>query len=87
LHAERIDSRSVCLSQPRAAEIAGWVVLLRMIAVTEVKCASQDADRVKVDILEDQNGIVLYSKYRAERPDHDIEDWKGLAAVHRLSAG
>jgi cytosine/creatinine deaminase len=37
---------------------------------------------VKVDILEDQKGIALYSKYRAERPDQDIEDWKGLAAVH-----
>jgi creatinine deaminase len=42
---------------------------------------------VKVDILEDQNGIALYSKYRAERPDHDIEDWKGLAAVHRHNHG
>jgi cytosine deaminase len=36
---------------------------------------------LKVDILEDQNGIALYRKYRAEKPDLDIEDWKGVAAV------
>jgi creatinine deaminase len=36
---------------------------------------------LKVDILEDQNGIALYRKYRAEKPELDIEDWKGLAAV------
>lgn len=36
---------------------------------------------LKVDILEDQNGIALYRKYRAEKPELDIEDWKGVAAV------
>ncbi len=36
---------------------------------------------VTVDILEDQKGIALYAKYRSEKPDLDIEDWKGLAAV------
>jgi creatinine deaminase len=38
---------------------------------------------VKVDILEDPKGIALYAKYRAEKPDLDLEDWKGLAAVHQ----
>ncbi len=39
---------------------------------------------LKVEILEDQEGIALYSKYRAEQPDLDIEDWKGVAALrHR----
>lgn len=38
---------------------------------------------VKVDILEDPAGIALYAKYRAEKPELDMEDWKGLAAVHR----
>ena len=38
---------------------------------------------VKVDILEDSVGIALYAKYRAEKPDLDIEDWKGLAAVRK----
>jgi cytosine deaminase len=36
---------------------------------------------LKVDILEDQKGIGIYAKYRAEKPELDIEDWKGLAAV------
>ncbi|AAM05731.1 TPA: nucleoside deaminase [Methanosarcina acetivorans] len=35
---------------------------------------------VKVDILEDPVGIALYAKYRAEKPELDMEDWKGLAA-------
>ena len=31
---------------------------------------------VRVDILEDAQGIALYDKYRAEKPDQDMEDWK-----------
>lgn len=38
---------------------------------------------VKVDILEDAVGIALYAKYRAEKPDLDMEDWKGLAALRK----
>ena len=38
---------------------------------------------VKVDILEDPAGIALYAKYRAEKPELDMEDWKGLAAVRK----
>jgi creatinine deaminase len=40
---------------------------------------------VVVDILEDQRGIDLYAKYRKERPELDLEDWKGLAAVLQRS--
>jgi len=36
---------------------------------------------VRVDILEDPVGVELYAKFRAEKPDLDLEDWKGLAAV------
>jgi cytosine deaminase len=36
---------------------------------------------VKVDILEDQKGIALYRTYRTEKPDLDLEDWKGKGAV------
>ena len=39
------------------------------------------AKGVQVDILEDLEGIALYQKYRSEKPDQDLEDWKGLAAV------
>ncbi|MCC4768141.1 nucleoside deaminase [Methanosarcina sp. DH1] len=40
---------------------------------------------VKVDILEDPVGIELYAKYRAEKPELDMEDWKGLAAVRKAA--
>ena len=36
---------------------------------------------VKVDVIEDQDCIALYDAYRRDRPDLDLEDWKGLAAV------
>lgn len=38
---------------------------------------------VKVDILEDTDGIALYAKYRQQKPLLDMEDWKGLAAARR----
>ncbi len=38
---------------------------------------------VQVEILEDPKGIALYAKYRREKPDQDVEDWKGLAEVRR----
>jgi creatinine deaminase len=39
---------------------------------------------IKVEILEDHVGIALYAKYRAEKPELDVEDWKGLAAVRKI---
>ena len=41
---------------------------------------------VQVDILEDPESIAFYAKYRKEKPDQDLEDWKGLAAVRRVSS-
>ena len=41
---------------------------------------------VQVDILEDPEGIALYAKYRKEKPDQDLEDWKGIAAVRKGEA-
>src|ERR1700739_5340 len=41
---------------------------------------------IHVDILEDPEGVVFYAKYRKEKPDQDLEDWKGLAAVRKVSA-
>jgi cytosine/creatinine deaminase len=38
---------------------------------------------VQVDILEDPEGVAFYAKYRKEKPEQDLEDWKGLAAVVR----
>jgi cytosine/creatinine deaminase len=41
---------------------------------------------VQVDILEDPECVAFYGKYRKEKPDQDLEDWKGLAAVRKASA-
>lgn len=38
---------------------------------------------IRVDILEDPEAVALYAKYRIEKPDQELEDWKGLAAVVR----
>lgn len=38
---------------------------------------------VQVDILEDQQAIELYARFRAEKPEQDLEDWQGLSAVHK----
>ena len=40
---------------------------------------------VQVDILEDPEGLAFYAKYRKEKPDQDLEDWKGLAAVRQAA--
>jgi len=36
---------------------------------------------VLVDILEDSRGVALYARYRAEKPNLDLEDWQGLSAL------
>lgn len=41
---------------------------------------------VQVDILEDPESVAFYAKYRKEKPDQDLEDWKGLAAVRKAAA-
>jgi creatinine deaminase len=41
------------------------------------------AKGVHVDILEDRQGVELYARYRAEKPEQDLEDWQGLSAVHK----
>jgi cytosine/creatinine deaminase len=60
----------------------------KRVVVGDVTNASGNEDMlrqkgVQVDILEDPEGVALYAKYRAEKPDQDLEDWKGLAAVTR----
>ena len=36
---------------------------------------------VRIDIVEDPKGIELYAKFRAEKPEQDLEDWQGVRAV------
>ena len=42
---------------------------------------------VQVDILEDSYGIALFAKYMREKPDQNVEDCNGLAAVRKTAAG
>ncbi len=39
---------------------------------------------IRVDILEDARGVALYARFRAEKPEQDLEDWQGVSALHRL---
>lgn len=41
---------------------------------------------IQVDIVEDREGVAFYAKYRKEKADQDLEDWKGLAEVRKTSA-
>lgn len=41
---------------------------------------------IHVDLLEDPMGIALYAKFRAEKPEQDMEDWQGLSAVHNKNS-
>jgi cytosine/creatinine deaminase len=40
------------------------------------------ANSIVVEMCVDRLGVDLYTRYQAEKPDQDLEDWKGLAAVH-----
>ncbi len=56
------------------------------VVVGDVTSASGNEDMLrakglKVDVLEDPVGVMLYSEYRRKKPELDVEDWKGLAAV------
>jgi len=41
---------------------------------------------VKVDILEDPEGVAFYAKYLKEKPQQHLEDCKGLAGVRKAAA-
>lgn len=57
--------------------------------VTNVREGNEQKLRDKgilVDIVEDPKGIALYKKYCQEKPEQNLEDWRGLAAVHALTS-
>ncbi|MFA4993802.1 MAG: nucleoside deaminase [Bdellovibrionales bacterium] len=90
--AGRVDfSATTIFTTLSPCDICATLIYMRgfsRVVVGDVTNASGNEDMVrgkgiKVDILEDPVGIALYAKYRAEKPDLDIEDWKGLAAVRK----
>ena len=88
--AGRIDfSKTTIFTTLSPCDVCATLIYMRQFArvvVGDVTSASGNEDMIRskgiqVDILEDQIGIGIYAKYRAEKPELDIEDWKGLAAV------
>ena len=85
-------SNSTIFTTLSPCDVCATLIYMRQfdcVVVGDVTNASGNEDMlrekgVKVDILEDSMGIALYAKYRAEKPELDMEDWKGLAAVHKV---
>ena len=40
---------------------------------------------MRVDILEDPELIAFFAKYLKEKPDQNLEDWKGVAEVRKAA--
>lgn len=90
--AGRIDfSKTTIFTTLSPCDVCATLIYMRQfnrVVVGDVTSASGNealirSKGVQVDILEDPMGIAIYAKYRAEKPDQDIEDWKGLAEVCR----
>lgn len=82
-------SRATIFTSLSPCDVCATLLYMRgfsRVVVGDVTSASGNEQMLRdkglqVDILEDQKGIALYGRYRAEKPELDIEDWKGLAAV------
>nr|WP_155735633.1 nucleoside deaminase [Pseudoalteromonas luteoviolacea] len=58
------------------------------VVVGDITNASGNEDLLRekglvVDILEDDMGVNQYAQYRKEKPDQDLEDWQGVAALSK----
>jgi cytosine deaminase len=40
---------------------------------------------VQVDLLPDEFGVEIYSRFQKEQPELDLIDWRGIAALRRRS--
>lgn len=88
--AGRIDfSRTTLYTSLSPCDVCATLVYMRgfeRVVVGDVTNASGNESLlrekgVQVDILEDPIAVNLYARYRSERPDLDLEDWKGLRAA------
>ncbi len=88
--AGRLDfSQTTIFTSLSPCDVCATLVHMRQfnrIVVGDITNASGTEDMIKnkgviVDILEDQMGIALYKKFRKEKPDLDLEDWKGKGAL------
>ncbi|MDD3030423.1 MAG: nucleoside deaminase [Alphaproteobacteria bacterium] len=90
--AGRIDfSKTTIFTTLSPCDICATLIYMRQfprVVVGDVTNASGNEDFLRakgiaVDILEDPMGVALYAAYRKEKPELDLEDWKGLAACRR----
>ncbi|MCX5724542.1 MAG: nucleoside deaminase [Nitrospirae bacterium] len=92
--AGRLDfSRTTIFTTLSPCDVCATLIYMRQfnrVVVGDVTNASGNEDLLRqkgilVDILEDPDGIARYATYRAEKPEQDLEDWKGLAAVRQMA--
>lgn len=90
--AGRIDfSRTTLFTSLSPCEVCATLLYMRSfhrVVVGDVTNASGTetllrSKGIQVDILEDSCGIELYARFREEKPELDLEDWKGVGAVRR----
>jgi cytosine/creatinine deaminase len=88
--AGRLDfSQTTMFTSLSPCDICAALIYMRQfkrLVVGDVTNSSGNEDMlrqkgIRVDILEDPEGVAFYAKYRIDKPDQDLEDWKGLAAV------
>jgi cytosine/creatinine deaminase len=88
--AGRIDfSETTMFTSLSPCDICAALIYMRQfhrVVIGDVTNASGNEELlrqkgIQVDVLEDPESVALYAKYRREKPDQDLEDWKGLAAV------
>lgn len=88
--AGRIDfSQTTLFTSLSPCDICTTLIYMRgfaRVVVGDVTNAAGNATLLQekgihVDVLEDSRGIALYARYRAEKPDLDLEDWQGLSAL------
>ncbi len=93
--AGRLDfSQTTMFTTLSPCDICAALIYMRQfkrVVVGDVTNASGNEDMlrqkgIQVDILEDPECVAFYAKYRKEKPDQDLEDWKGLAAVRKAAA-
>ena len=88
--AGRIDfSQTTIFTTLSPCDVCAALIYMRgfnRVVVGDVTNASGNEGMLKekeiqVDILEDSMGVALYNKYAEEKPDLNVEDWKGKAAL------
>ncbi len=88
--AGRIDfSKTTLFTSLSPCDVCATLICMRgfsQVVVGDVTNASGNeallkSKGVQVRILEDRVGIALYARFRAEKPDQELEDWQGVSAL------